>query len=159
MSMLCDYVLRLSATALLCAVVMQFTRGSTAAKMMVQMLCGIILAYSIIQPIRQLKLSDFGDLAMEFRQDADVAVQWGKNTSAEAWSESITQGTEAYILEKAKELNLDLVVEVELSDDEYPVPIAVSITGNVAPYAKTVLGEMIFSDLNIPKESQKWTLQ
>ena len=158
MDMLCDYVIRLSATALLCAVVMRFARGTGAAKMMIKLLCGIILSYSVIQPIRQLKLSDFGDIAMEFRRDADSAVQWGKNTSTEAWCESITQGTESYILEKANEWNLDLVVEVELSDDEYPVPVAVSITGNVAPYAKTILSDVISSDLNIPKEKQKWIL-
>lgn len=158
MDMLCDYVIRLSATALLCAVVMRFVSGSGTVKMIIKLLCGIILAYSIIQPIRQLKFSDFGDLAIEFHRDADSAVQWGENTSTEAWRESIIQGTRSYILEKAKEWNLDLVVEVELSDDKYPVPVAVSITGNVAPYAKTVLEDVISSDLNVPKESQKWIL-
>ena len=59
-------------------------------------------------------------------------------------------------MEKAKDLNLDLVVEVELSDDECPIPVAVSLTGNVAPYAKSVLGDAISRDLNIPKERQKW---
>ena len=156
MDRLCEYVIRLSATALLCAVVMRFARGSSAVKMMIKLLCGIVLAYSIIQPVRELKLSDFGDVAMEFRQDADRAVQWGKNTSAEAWAESILQGTEAYILEKAKDLNLDLNVEVELSNDEFPVPVAVSLAGNVAPYAKSVLADSISRDLNIPKENQKW---
>ena len=71
MDRLCDYAIRLSATALLCAVVMRFTRGSSSVKLMIKLLCGIVLAYSIIQPVRQLKLSDFGDIAMEFRQDAD----------------------------------------------------------------------------------------
>lgn len=157
MDRLCDYVIRLSATALLCAVVIHFARGSSAVKLMVKLLCGIVLAYSIIQPVRQLKISEFGDVAMQFRQDADRAVQWGKNISTEAWTESISQGTEAYILEKAKDLNLDLIVEVELSDDEFPVPVAVSLTGKVAPYAKSVLSDAISRDLNIPKESQKWT--
>lgn len=156
MDWLCDYVIRLSATALLCAVIMRFSRGSSAAKMMIKLLCGIVLAYSIIQPIRQLEISDFGDVVMDYRNEAENAVQWGKNVSTEAWVESISQGVQTYILEKAKDLNLDLVVEVELSDDEFPVPVAVSLTGKAAPYAKTVLSDAISRDLNIPKENQKW---
>lgn len=156
MDWLCDYVLRLSATALLCAVIIRFSRGGSAAKMMIKLLCGIVLAYSIIQPIRQLEISDFGDVIMDYRNEADDAVQWGKNVSTEAWAESISQGVQTYILEKAKDLNLDLVVEVELSDDEFPVPVAVSLTGKAAPYAKTVLSDAISRDLNIPKENQKW---
>lgn len=88
-----------------------------------------------------------------------MAVQWGESTAATALAESISQGTEAYILEKAKGMNVELAVEVELSDDEIPVPVAVSLTGQVAPYVKTVLSDTISQDLNIPKEKQIWISQ
>ena len=62
-------------------------------------------------------------------------------------------------MEKSSGLNLDLVVEVELSDDEIPVPVAVSLTGNVSPYNKLILSNTISNDLNIPKEKQIWISQ
>ena len=154
-----DYVIHLTATSLICAVIFRFAHGSGAFKMIIKMLCGIILAYSIVQPVKQLDLSGVEEFASEFREEADRAVQQGKNASAAAWAESITQGTEAYILEKTKAMNVDLIVEVELSDDEVPVPVGITLTGQVAPYTKTVLSDMIEQDLNIPKENQTWTLQ
>lgn len=154
-----DYVIHISATALLCAVILRFARGSNAVKMMIKLLCGIVLAYSVIQPVKKLDLSGLEDFTSEFREEADQAVQWGKNAYAESWTESISQGIEAYIVEKAKAMNVDLVVEVELSDDEIPVPVAVSLTGDVAPYAKSVLSDTIWQDLNIQKENQTWISQ
>lgn len=154
-----DYVIQLSATALICAVVLRFARGSGAVKMMIKLLCGIILSYSIIHPITDLSFSGIRQFASEFQADAQNAVQWGEEVYSEAWTQSITQGVEAYILEKARDLKLDLCVEVELSDDEIPVPVAVLLTGDVAPYAKSVLGDTISRDLNIPKENQTWISQ
>lgn len=154
-----EYVIHLSATALICAVLLRLARGNGAVKAMIKLLCGIVLAYSLIQPVKQLKLSGLERFVSEFHEDADRAVEWGKNVSAEAWAQSISQGAEAYILEKAKTMNLDLVVEVELSDDEIPVPAAVSLIGNAAPYAKTVLSNTISEELNISKENQIWILR
>jgi hypothetical protein len=56
-------------------------------------------------------------------------------------------------------MNIDLAVEVVLSEDEIPIPVAVSLAGNVAPYAKSLLSEAISKDLNIPKENQTWISQ
>ena len=159
MEALRDYVIHLSATALICAVILHLNRGSGAVKMMIKMLCGIVIAYSLIQPLKQLDVSGFRKFLLSFHEDAERAVQWGENSSAEVWAESISQGAEAYILEKAKAMNVDLVVEVDLSDDEIPIPAAVSLIGNVAPYARTVLSDTISKDLNISKEKQTWISQ
>lgn len=154
-----EYVIHLTASALVCAVVIRLTRRNGAVGAVVKLLCGVFLAYSIVKPVHQLKLPGLDDLTAALRQDAQQAVHWGEDLSLDAWTESISQGTEAYILEKAKAVNVDLVVEVELSEDEIPIPAAVSLTGKVAPYAKSVLSDMIAQDLNIPKEKQTWILQ
>lgn len=156
MEALREYVIHVSATALICALLIRFVHSTGTVKMMIRLLCSLLLTYSIIQPIIQLELPDFGSFAAEYRTEADRAVQLGKDITSSAWSERISSGMEAYILEKSKELNLDLIVEVELSDDEIPVPVAVSLTGKVAPYAKSILSETISKNLDIPKEKQIW---
>ena len=153
------YVLHLTATTLICAVIMRFLKGNSASKIMIKLLCGIVLTCSIIQPVKQFDFNYIREFAVEFQQEADQAVKWGKDTASAAWAESISQGTEAYILEKAKAMEVDLTVEVELSDDEIPVPISVLLTGHVAPYVKSVLSDTISQDLNIPKENQLWISQ
>ena len=154
-----DYVLQITATALICAVTLRFARGGGAAKKIIKLLCGIVLACSIIQPVRHLDISAIDEITFGFQEEAEAAVLWGKNEAYTAWIDSITERTEAYILEKAKAMNVDLVVEVELSDDESPVPVAVSLSGNVAPYVKSVLSDTISQELKIPKEKQIWIPQ
>lgn len=159
MESLREYVLHITATALCCAVILRLTRGSSAVKTIIKLLCGIVLAYSIIQPVKQLDFSVLNEFALEFQQDAEQAVLWGEKESHTAWIEGISQGVEAYILEKAKAMNVDLDVEVELSDDDIPVPVAVLLRGNAAPYVKSVLSDVISQDLDIPKENQTWISQ
>jgi hypothetical protein len=151
-----EYVIHLTATALICGVVFRFTRGSGTVRGIIRLLCGVIMAYSVVQPVKQLDFGGVDDYIWEFRDEADRAVAEGKKASSAAWAESITQGTEAYILEKTKSMDAELTVEVELSDDEIPVPVAVLLEGKVAPYAKSVLSDMLEQDLNIPKERQTW---
>ena len=63
--------------------------------------------------------------------------------------------TEAYILDKASQLNVELSVEVTI--DEENIPTAVTLSGEVSPYARRQLQEIIESDLGIAKENQRWT--
>lgn len=151
-----EYVLQVSAVALLCAMIFRLLRGIGTVKLMIKLLCGIILAYSVVQPMKQLDFPDLESYVSGIQEDADQVVQSGIKAASNALEEGIIDGTEAYILEKAKALNLDLIVEVEVSDDEIPVPITVSLTGSAAPYARSVLEETISRELNIPKEKQTW---
>jgi hypothetical protein len=154
-----EFVVHISATAMICALVVRITQGNSTIKRIIKLLCGVVMAISIVQPIKQMNMIDIDDVGARFQDEAAQAVQLGKNTAMETWNESISQGVEAYILEKAKTMKVDLGVEVELSKDEIPVPVGVSLTGNVSPYAKSVLSDTISQELNIPKEKQIWISQ
>jgi hypothetical protein len=154
-----DYAIHVSATALICALLLRFADSSGTVRGILRLLCSLILTYSIIQPFRQFEIPELGNFVEQYKEEAELAVQQGKKVSSNAFSERISTGVEAYILEKSSGLNLDLVVEVELSDDEIPVPVAVSLTGNVSPYNKLILSNTISNDLNIPKEKQIWISQ
>lgn len=159
MSGLREIVVHISAAAMICALVMRLMPGNGSTKLIIKLLCGVVMTVSIVQPAKQLNMIDINNFAVQFQDQADQAVQLGKNTAMETWSESIIQGVEAYILEKAKAMNVDLDVEVELSEDEIPVPVGVSLAGNVGPYAKSALSDTISQELNIPKEKQIWISQ
>jgi hypothetical protein len=68
----------------------------------------------------------------------------------------IKSKTEAYILNEARKMELDITVEVELSDADPPAPCRVFIKGTASPYKKTVLGRYISDNLGIPQENQQW---
>lgn len=159
METLRDYAIQVSATALICALILQLANVSGAVKVMIRLLCSIILLYSIIQPFKQFAFPDFGNILSKYRKEADIAVQRGTNITSKALAERISSGMEAYILEKSSGLKLDLIVEVELSDDEIPVPVSVSLKGKASPHAKSKLSDIISKELNIPKEKQIWISQ
>ena len=68
----------------------------------------------------------------------------------------IKEKTEAYILEKAESLGLDISVEINFGEADSMVPTEVRISGPVSPYAKDQLSKTISTDLGIPEERQIW---
>ena len=55
-----------------------------------------------------------------------------------------------------KALHADVAVDVILSDTSMPVPEYVRISGNVAPYAKQQLINIIERELGVAEENQIW---
>ncbi len=121
-----------------------------------KLLCSIYLVICAVKPIPQLEFTVFGAIETDIVLDAQEAAASGENTVRELLVESIIEQTEAYILEKAKEMNIDLAVQVEVSEDDIPMPTSVCLSGKISPYAKTRISELIAQDLGINKEHQTW---
>ncbi len=151
-----QYLLTVTAAALICAIVNTLTGPSGTVKAVLKLLTGLFLAASVISPwiqIRPLDLSGFTDtLQIEGAQ----AVAAGEEAAQESMGEIIKQRVAAYILDKAESLELDLEVEVTLDGADPPQPCGVTITGAAAPYAKEVLRAYIEDNLGIAKENQWW---
>jgi hypothetical protein len=58
-------------------------------------------------------------------------------------------------VDKAKAMGLDILVEVHLDDDN-SIPCEVTLSGNLAPFEKSVLCDFIEDNLAITKEHQQW---
>ena len=68
-------------------------------------------------------------------------------------SDLISQEAEAYILDKAE--GLEVQVETAILDT-YPVPWRVTIRGSLTKSRQEELSRMISEDLGIPEERQEW---
>ena len=69
----------------------------------------------------------------------------------------IREKTQAYIWDKAMQLNTELSVQVTLQEDAgFPYPCHVVLCGSVAPAVQKQLSRMITEDLGIPPEEQEW---
>lgn len=155
MEALREYLLSVTAAAIVCALLRRLLAGKGSAETMGKILAGIFMSLTVLLPLTRLPMPQFGELP--FSADAQQAVQAGEEIARKALSERISAGAEAYILEKAAAMQADLSVEVELSNDPIPVPLRVYLWGNIAPYAKQKLQIMIQKDLGIEKENQVWT--
>ncbi|MBQ8834573.1 MAG: hypothetical protein IJ001_06585 [Oscillospiraceae bacterium] len=156
MEALRQYVFSIVAASMISGVVMGFLQGGTV-KELLKLICGLFLAFMIISPLHQLDLSDFAIPGETEKQTGQDIAAEGKELAEEAIADIIKAETEAYILDKAAQLNVELEVEVTVSMDDPPLPMAVSLSGSISPYARRRLEAILTDEIGIPKENQAWT--
>ena len=150
------YLLGIIAAALVCGLISRLVKDKGAAGACVKLIAGLFLVFTVISPLAGLSITGpdiwFGD----YTDTADLIASEGERYSVEAMAAVIKSRTEAYILDKALALELQLQVEVVLSEDDIPVPAMVRINGKASPYARARLQQIIQEDLQIDKEHQIW---
>ena len=152
-----EYLLRVTAAAVLCGIAAALLGKKDALGTAVKMLAGIFMALTVVGPWVNIQMDFLTDITEEISLSADELVSDGENSAREAMAEIIIEQTRSYILDKAEELGAVLTVEVTLDEAGSLTPCAVKLSGNISPYGKQVLSEMIEDDLGIGTEEQTWT--
>lgn len=150
-----EYLIGVTAAAILCALVNRLM-GKQGSGIAVRMVCGLLLTVSVIAPWTKARLDHLLDGKIQIDYEAEQLVQQGRVDADAQMRDIISRQTEAYILDKARGLGADISVTVTLSEDTLPVPKAVSISGNISPYGKNVLSQIISQDLGVGSEGQVW---
>ncbi len=156
MEILRQYVMSIVAASILSGIILGFFQSSTV-KQLLKMLCGLFLAFAVMRPIQQFDVSDLAIPGTTEAREAQELAAMGEEMALDALRDIIKAETEAYILDKAAQLNVDLEVQVTVSGDDPPIPVSVTLTGPAAPYAKQRLEAVLTQELGIPKENQTWT--
>ena len=151
-----QYLLTVTVCGIACSVLQSFFQKKGAISGMIKLLTGLVLTVTILSPWMKIQLGDFFVYWESISKDAQVIAEDGIAQSNSEWKKSIKEKTEAYILDKAATLQQELEAEVHLSEATPPVPDSVIIKGNVSPYAKRLLKQMIQVDLGILEENQIW---
>jgi len=147
---------RIAAAGLICAAMTRLLDGKGTAGNIGKMLTGLFLAFTVITPLVNLQFPATEAWIDDLRSDAQAVITAGQMHTNTALRQVIKQRTEAYILDKANSLAAQIAVEVTLSDDTIPIPIAVRLSGNISPYAKQQLRTVLEQELGIAKEAQLW---
>lgn len=151
------YLISLCAAALLCALVRALVPGGRMKKLC-SLLCGIFLMTAALSDISGWKLSDFAQELSKMQVAAEQARTGVEIRNREALCAIIKSKTEAYIWDKAQELDLSVSIEVTVeSGSGYPYPSGVQITGVFTPQQRKALEAYIEENLAIGKERQIWT--
>ena len=153
---LSGYLYGIICVAVICAVITTIAPKSKATGKVVQMLTGLILLFSILKPIKNIELGRIGDFTDDLSMESQRIIAAGVESSVQTLRGVIKQKCESYVMEKAKQLGADISVEIEIAEGNNPIPTAVKVTGTVSPYVKERLSGILVSDLNIPREQQKW---
>ena len=154
MERLGEYVLSLTATAMICCVVLSlFQEGSL--RNLLRMVCGVILTLSALSPLTELTFPDLSTFSDSYWEDGEAISAMGTDMAAEQTSERIQRQLEAYILDKAAALDAEIRPVMELN--EQGIPVSVRICGSCSDSVRRSLTAVITNDLGIPEEDQEWT--
>ena len=152
-----EYLIGVVAAALLCGIITTLTGTKGTVGLAVKLVSGLLMLLAVIRPWTSISLDNLFGWAEDITADGTGFVASGEILAEEAYRMGIKQQTEAYIVDEARALNCDLTVEVILSDEEIPVPMQVRLTGEVSPYARQTLTNMITERLGIKREDLIWT--
>ena len=142
--------------AILCAVIKGFVGEKTATGKIANLLCSVLMAITMIAPLKDINFYNIPSFFNTLSSDADEFIQDGESMAEKSLTDIIKAQTEAYILDKADRMGLDISVEVELDDKNSNAPDRVTVKGKLSPYAKEVLSSFLQDDLGIAKEKQQW---
>lgn len=153
-----QYILSAAAGALICGIITAFCQKG-AYKKHITILCGLFMTFTLLRPLIGIKIPELPDINDYIRQ-AESAVEEGKRISLSAQKTIISQECETYILDKAKEFQVNLTADVTVEErGGEPIPVFAEMTGSVLPEVQHKLSAVIAVDLGIPKENQLWIIE
>lgn len=150
-----NYILSIIATAIFYAITRSILEEKTTIGQIVRLLGSMLLSVAIIAPIKNISFQDITTYFDDISVAADSYIEHGTISAQESKRDIIKAQSEAYILDKAIRMGLDISVEVSLNEDNL-VPNSVTITGTASPYAKEVMKTFVEDTLGIAKEDQCW---
>ncbi len=151
-----SYILSVAAAGLLCGIITKLAGKEGAQSQLIQIAAGLILMFTLIQPLARIQWTHPSDWLEDLQQDSGNAVQDGLQQTASVLAQSIKEQTQAYILDKATSMGAAVEVEVLVSQDTIPVPVGAILCADVSPYVKVQLSDMMEKDLGISGENQIW---
>ncbi len=156
MDRLNGYVLCIGACAILIGILSELSNPKSGAGAVFRISAGLFLILQILLPVSDLHPESWMDYFDRIMAQGEAESCLGTDYASNEMAGIITDRTRAYILDKAQAYRADLSVEVELDDSRIPVPVAVTVSGQISPYGKNAIQKIIASDLGIPKERQLW---
>lgn len=151
-----EYIISIVSASIICGIISGLIGKKGTYPAIVRLLCGLFVVITAITPLKDFSFSTLPDYFSDIQADADVITNQAVTQTQEEFFRRIKEDTEAYILDKASDLELEIKVDVQYSTRDKIVPEGVIIYGAASPYKKKELKRFIATQLDIPEESQIW---
>ena len=154
--MMKSYITSIVIASVFCTAMCVLLPVRTANGKITRLLCGIFLTITVVTPLTKLSFSGVNDYISSLSESADSFIADGSAAAHVEIQSIIKRESQAYILDKASQLGLQIAVEVDLDENNHSIPSGVTITGSFSPYAKEILSTYIANTLGIAREKQVW---
>lgn len=149
-----QYILRLLAGSILCAMILALVQGKQY-EALIRTLCGLFLTLLLLDPLCHFSWDpDWGILEDAFNRGKAHSA-YGTAMAQQDQIQRISQALEAYILDKAAREGTSLTVNVIVGEDLFPE--RAELNGDWDHHTRQYLTEMIERELGIAKENQLWS--
>lgn len=152
-----QYLLSIVSAALLVSICNMLVENKSAIGSVIKLITGIVLAMLVVAPWTDIRFEPISESLSYAEAEAASIVQQGEETARGEIAAYIKKQTEAYILDKAFALGLDITVDVVLTEDIPPSVTSVMICGSAAPYTKKQMILQICEDFGVTEECIVWS--
>lgn len=152
-----NYLISVIAAAIISGIATSIVGKKGTVGSVTKLITGLFLIITVISPWKKLPTDALSKLFPDDTAQASDVVAHGEITAKNEMAAIIKSQLEAYILDKASLMDLDIEVQITMSGTQPPTPESVAIKGVVAPYGKQRLEQILCNDLGIAKENQFWT--
>lgn len=139
--------------ALSCGIISEIT-SEIKGKNIIRFVCGILFAMVLLRPLTQINLTEMIQIPEIEDYDAECFIKEGKTMAAKTQQTYIKEACEAYILDKARILNGDIIAKIKLNEEMIPFSVEILEKGETS--IQSQLETILANDLGIPKEHQTW---
>ena len=151
-----EYLLSVTAGAILCGVLSNLTGEKGSLSGLYKLISGLFLSFLVISPLTQVNLRNFTHITEDLVSEGEHLTEEGRENYEHTLRQIITEETRAYIMDKARSYGAEIQVEITLTQDDPPIPHSCIITGPISPYVKQQLKNILITDLGIPEENHTW---
>jgi len=151
-----SYIISVISASTIVGIVLSLIKTKSAYGVFIKLLAGLFIALTAFAPWKSISLSGISYNFDSWETASANHADSGVIAYTEALRCGIIERTETYILEKASSMGAQLSVTVTLGSDNPPIPVAVTLSGNISPYGKYRMKQIIATDLGIPEDAQTW---
>lgn len=151
-----QYLLSVICASILVSIITAFLGEKSHQSGIFKLITGVFIIFTVISPVVNVQIQEFQDYFKGISENAQRTVQQGELMSQKSTQSIIKDKLEAYILDKASSLNLDLDISITLKDEAVATPEEIIISGNASPYGKKMLQTFLVNEIGIPEEKQLW---
>lgn len=155
MNALRAYLLAVAAASLLAGVVLSLLPQGRMHGI-VRLVGALIIVLTVVSPVLKLEIDTMPVGSEEIHTDASDIQERALEESELLFSQLIKERCEAYILDKADQMGLELEVQIIMGHDGYPHPIGVKLSGDISSADARSLGAAIEQELGISIQQQEW---
>lgn len=146
-------------TGVICGIALMITPGGRVKKALT-VLCGAAMCVAFISPLAGIDLDGYSETLAGFKLEAEAFAAQGESYSKNLNRTIIEDECEAYILDKAENLGVQLD-EVEVlavwSDEGYWYPSEAAIKGSLNQAQRERMSAYIEAELGISTDKQQWS--